>query len=478
MAQRTRREFLTDSLLTTAAAAAVPLVPSAEFAATPRKVGPNDLLRVGVVGVRGRGRGHTNEYRKSKDTEVVAICDADSAVIGGAMKAAPKAKYYQDIRKMLEDDSIDIISIASPNHWHSLMAIWAIQAGKHVYVEKPLSHNVHEGRALVKAARRYDKIVQHGTQARTHKATIEALEWLRSGGLGECNLAIGLCYKRRGSIGKVEGPQQPPETCDYELWTGPAEKLPLTRKKLHYDWHWDYNTGNGDMGNQGVHQMDIARWGLGLDGLPNGVASVGARLGYDDDGNTANTQICLFDYGPKRILFETRGLPTKPYEGAKIGVVFHCEDGYLVSASYGKVHAYDKDGKEVKVFKGGGNHFQNFIDAVKAGSNETLNAECEDGHKSSAMCHLGNISHFLGEDRTLDATDTPFEGEEAANESFRRFRDHLVENGIDAKTTNYTAGPRLTFEPDNELFVGDHAKRANELKTRKYRKGFVVPSQP
>ncbi len=370
MTQRTRREFFIDSLLAAAAAAVAGTgrSPALSPVVDRRRASPSDVIRVGVVGVRGRGRAHVLAYREQQDAEVVAICDADEGVISGAMKAAPDAKYVRDFRKLLEDDSIDVISIASPNHWHALMAVWAIQAGKHVYVEKPIGHDVFEGRKVVEAARKHGKVVQHGTQARSSKATIEAMEWLRGGGLGKVELAVGLCYKPRASIGKVAGPQQPPATCDYDLWTGPAEMRPLMREHLHYDWHWDFNTGNGDVGNQGVHQMDIARWGLGRDDLPAAVTSCGGRLGYDDDGNTPNTLISSFDYGDQHLIFEVRGLKTDPYRGARIGVVFQCEHGYLVSASYEKVVAFDEQGKQVKVFEGGGNHFRNFLDAVKAGT--------------------------------------------------------------------------------------------------------------
>jgi len=474
MSKLTRREFLEESLLATAVAAALPVLPGEAMGRTVTPSSPNEAIRVGVIGVRGRGRAHIVDFLKSKDSEVVAICDPDEGVTGLARKAAPRAKYYRDIRKMLEDDSIDAVSIATPNHWHSLATIWAVQAGKHVFVEKPISQNVAEGRVVVEASQKHGRLVQHGTQARSHKATMEAMDWLHAGGLGKIHVARGLCYKRRKSIGKVEGAQKPPATLDYDLWTGPAEMQPLMRKNLHYDWHWVWNTGNGDIGNQGVHQMDIARWGLGKMVFPNRVMSCGGRLGYEDDAETPNTHISVFDYGDQKIVFEVRGLKTGPYRTATIGTIFHCEHGYLVSASYSKVLAFDRDGKLMKTFTGGGNHIQNFLDAVKSGKESDLNSGPLEGHLTAALCHLGNIPYRLGQSRKLSATDTPFGETEVANETFRRFRSHLEENGFDASRTDYQAGPILTLDPSTEQFKGAHAAQANSLLTRKNRAPFLV----
>ncbi|MBC8327993.1 MAG: Gfo/Idh/MocA family oxidoreductase [Planctomycetes bacterium] len=475
MTQTSRRSFLGQSLLAAAMAAAAPLTPAYSRVLGRPKAGPNDLLRVGVIGVRGRGRAHIGGFKKSPDSEVVALCDCDEGVIGPAMKSVPDAEYFRDLRRMLEDDSIDVVTIATPNHWHSLAAIWALQAGKHVYVEKPVSHNVSEGRRLVEAAAKYRKIVQVGTQARSQPATREAMHWLHEGGLGEVELAYGLCYKRRESIGKVAGPQEPPATLDYDLWTGPAALQPLMRANLHYDWHWDFNTGNGDIGNQGVHQMDIARWGLQLDRHPERVVSLGGRLGYDDDGNTPNTQIALLDYGAEQVVFEVRGLETKAFRGASVGVVFIGEGGYLVSASYEKVQAYDVDGKLIREFKGEADHYQNFLDAVKADDPSLLNAPIREGHLSAAMGHLGNISYRLGQAQPLLADAAPFGASEAANRSFAGLCEHLGGNGIDAQACRIQRGPALRFDGAAERFTGEAAGAANPLLTRPARAGFAVP---
>jgi len=324
---------------------------------------------------------------------------------------------------------------------------------------------------VVSAAREHGRIVQTGTQARSCAATRDSIEWMQAGGLGQVELARGLCYKRRGSIGKVSRPQEPPATCDYDLWTGPARLVPLARKRLHYDWHWDFNTGNGDLGNQGVHQMDIARWGLGRAGLPTSVLSCGGRIGYDDDGDTPNTQIATFDYGDKQLIFEVRGLPTKPYRETHIGVIFHCADGYLVNGNYSKVVAFDRDAEVVKVFEGGGNHFQNFLDAVKSGKREDLTAECLEGHLSAALCHLANVSYRLGQPHTIEQA--PAAMDEATRESFAQCCEHLAANGLDA-STKLVLGPLLAFDAERERFVGERAEEASVLAARTGRTPFTA----
>jgi len=481
MGSVTRREFLEDSLTVTGAAAAAcvvsntgdPLTPEPSTFSLPDLEPRDEPVRMGVIGVRGRGRGHVGGFKGSKDSEVVAICNADEGVIGGAMKAVPNAKYHKDLRSLIEDPNVDAVSIATPNHWHALASIWALQAGKHVYVEKPLSHNVFEGRKLVEASAKAGRFVQHGTQARSHQATREAIAWLHAGNLGKVHVARALCYKRRGSIGKVNGPQPIPEKCDYDLWTGPADLVPLRRRSLHYDWHWDFNTGNGDIGNQGVHQMDIARWGLGCSGMPDRIISCGCRLGYEDDANTPNTLVTSMDYGDQKLIFEVRGLPTPAFKGAKIGVVFHCENGYLVIGSYSKCSAFDNDGKEIKTFRGGGNHFQNFLDAIKSGKHDDLTAGALEGHLSAAACHLANIPYRIGKTQALSKSDTPFGQDDAANESFARFRQHLVKNKIPL-TAGYDLGPMLQFDGKAETFVGDNAQLGNMFLSRNYRDGYVV----
>jgi predicted dehydrogenase len=484
-----RRDFLIDSALGAAgvaglAAVGSPLLHAAEK--TVKKSEANDTLHVAVVGVHGRGMSHVDGFlNKSLNTIITHVCDCDSGVIGRAMTRVEKAqghapKFEQDFRKLLDDKTIDVISIATPNHWHALMAIWAIQAGKDVYVEKPVSHEVSEGRRIVEAARKYNRICQTGTQCRSMAGTRAAIDFLHKGKLGKITLARGLCYKARGSIGKVDGPQEPPVTMDYDLWCGPA---PLTKPHhkspvfgtVHYDWHWFWDYGNGDLGNQGIHQMDVARWGLGKNELAKSVVSVGGRFGYVDDGETPNTQICVFDYGDCELIFEVRGLNTKHLQGAKVGNVFYGSKGYLVCPGYDSAVAYHPDGQIMEVFKGGEDHFGNFVKAVRSRKKEDLNADILEGHLSSALCHLGNISYRLGSEQPFSQQSKAFGDDKSAYETLARMGEHLKENKVPLDGTNYRAGRRLTVDPQAEAFVGD--SEANALLTREYRKPFVVPEK-
>ena len=332
MAKKTRRQFIEDSMFATAAAVTAG---TSVQASGSESSSPNERLNVAVIGVRGRGNSHLSAFASRKDTEVTWICDTDRDI--GAKRAKEVAKrqsgaeprFATDIRTILDDKSVDIVSIATPNHWHALGAIWAIQAGKDVYVEKPVSHNVSEGRRIVEAARKYEKIVQTGTQSRSNPGMQDAVQYLHANELGECKVARGLCYKRRKSIGDP-GVFEPPKSIDYNLYLGPAPLAQVTRKQFHYDWHWQTPYGNGDLGNQGIHQMDLARWGLNVDQLSKRVFSYGGRLGYTDAGDTANTQVVVHDYGDKSLVFEVRGLETKDYRGAKVGVIYECENGQLL----------------------------------------------------------------------------------------------------------------------------------------------------
>ena len=463
----TRRRFLEEGLLAAAAAIVVPSVLPIGCATVkaPRKPGP---WRVAVIGVRGRGRAHINGFKSEPDAEVTVICDPDEGVIEGAQQAVPGARYVKDLREVMEDPDVDIVTVATPNHWHALAAVWALDAGKHVYVEKPLSHDLGEGRALVDAAARAAKhgiVLQHGTQARSQPATIDAMDFLHSGGLGEVRLARGLCYKRRTTIGQVDGDQQPPATCDYDLWTGPAELHPLRRKNMHYDWHWDFNTGNGDIGNQGIHQLDIAAWGLGVQGFPDRVAAAGGRVGYVDDGDTFNSQVAAYAWGDKRMVFETRGLETPAFKGARIGVVFHCEKGYLVSAAYDKVTAFGLDEQPIQTFAGSASHYRTFLDAVNAGDPGAVTAGAMHGHVSAGLAHLANTANKLGADTALRAIERPFGDDEHGNTSWERMAAHLSDEGVGGDAT-IKVSPWLPFDPTTERFGGEHGAAADTLANR------------
>jgi len=414
---------------------------------------------------------------------LVALCDADSAVIAREVNRLTEAgslQTYTDMRKLLENKEIDVVSIATPNHWHSLAAIWAVQAGKDVYVEKPVSHNVWEGRQLVKAARKYGRIVQTGTQCRTNPGMREAVEYLHQEKLGKIKVARGLCYKRRPSIGKVDGPQPIPASIDYDLWCGPAPKDPLMRKHLHYDWHWVWPTGNGDLGNQGIHEMDVARWALGVQQLSPRVLSVGGRLGYEDDGTTPNTLIVFHDYKPAPLIFEVRGLPSgtgstkmDKYHGADIGIVVDCEAGSLVIGSYEAATAMDTNDKVIKKFQGHSSHFANFIQAVRSRNPSELHADILEGHLSSALCHTGNISYRLGKQQSPQAIADAVKNDPDLAETLSRMEEHLGANQVDLHKTPATLGAVLKMDPAKERFTNN--RKANQLLVRDYRPPFVVP---
>ena len=472
----TRRAFLKNSF---AAPVALSL-PARLWAAAP---GANSDIRVAVAGFGGRGKSHIGAFSKLPGVRLVALCDVDREILERQAEQFRKRNQpietCTDVRNLLDNKAIDVISTATPNHWHALITVWACQAGKDVYVEKPVSHNVWEGRQAVLAARRHNRIVQSGTQSRSDEALQQALAWVRAGNLGKIKIARGLCYKRRASIGKVDGPQPIPPNIDYDLWCGPAPKGPLMRKRLHYDWHWVWPTGNGDLGNQGIHQMDIARWALGKPALSPKVFSIGGRLGYVDDGETANTQMVVHDYGDALLIFEVRGLPAKSgaeamdrYRGESIGDVIECEGGYLSGTT-----VYDNEGKELRKFKGKGeeDHFANFIKAVRSRKVADLNADILEGHLSSALCHTGNISYRLGQQAEPDEIQATLKGDNAALDTLARMEEHLAANGVDLKQSKLALGPVLKMDPKKERFIGND--KANQLLTRNYRAPFVVPKK-
>lgn len=485
-----RRHFLEDSLLAAASAAAAATIgmPSASAATdTEHRAGPNERLRGAVIGCNGRGGEHVGVLIRRKDVELAYICDVDSKVGNrrceeiGKSQHGRKPKYARDLRTVLDDKSIDFVTIATPNHWHSLAAIWAMQAGKDVYVEKPVSHEVSEGRRDVQAAERHKRVCQAGMQSRSSPAIKEAVAYMREGKLGDVKLARGLCYKRRASIGP-SGHFQPPPEVDYNLWTGPAPILPVTRPRFHYDWHWQWPYGNGDIGNQGVHQMDIARWGLGIDSLADRVLSYGGRFGYTDAGETPNTDVSILEFGSdKTLVFEVRGLETAPFLGAKIGVIFYGSEGYLVCPNFSSGTVFDPKGNKVKTFvttASESTHFANFLQAVRQRKPEMLHAPILEGHLSAALCHLGNISYRLGQDHTVGETLEKlkeFKTNENAKETLDRVVAHLASDGVRLEgKTEFHLGPQLQFDPKSETFIDN--PRADALLTRDYRAPFVVPS--
>ncbi|MBN2137908.1 MAG: Gfo/Idh/MocA family oxidoreductase [Sedimentisphaerales bacterium] len=490
MSKFTRRDFMKTTMA--AGAAMVMAAPKS------RVRGANNDLRFAVVGTGGQGGGHIGYFNEKQGVRVVALCDADKSHVEGKAanfekKYGSKVDTYTDVRKLLEDKSIDAITSATPNHWHSLVTIWACQAGKDVYIEKPVSHNVWEGRKMVEAARKYDRIVQTGTQKRSSEAHKAAYEWIHAGNIGAIKWVRSFCYKPRGPetngiVYGTNGPNKLPDSVDYNLWCGPAEMEPLRRKELHYKWHWVWNTGCGDLGNQGIHEMDLGRWALGDPKLAPRVISFGGRLGVShtgDTGETANTHVIYFDYKPAPLIFEVRGLPKKKgdrsmdnFRGVRIGVVVHCENGYF-AAGDGGGWVYDNDGKKIKQFSGGGGggHHQNFIDAVRSHKVSDLNADIEKGHLSSALCHMGNTSYRLGKKMPVDEIRKTLGDNAEMIDSLDRTLEHLAANEVDLKAEPLTLGPMLTMDPEKEQYVGEYSEWANMYLKRNYREPFVVPDK-
>jgi predicted dehydrogenase len=431
---------------------------------------------------------------------LVAICDVDSDVLAKRAaeceKAGVKPTTYGDYRKLLEDKNIDAVVLGTPNHQHSLQTIWGLQAGKDVYCEKPLSHNVWEGRQAVEAAKKYTKnIVQAGTQNRSSEDIVDAMAYVRAGKIGKIKWARALCYKQRDSIGRTTGPQAVPASIDYNQWTGPADLTPPRRNSpkngpVHYDWHWFWNYGGGDITNQGIHQMDVARWFLGEPGLPPTVMSFGGRFGYLDDAETPNTLISVLGYQKAPLIFEVRGLPMKAgmramdkYMGTDVGVVVQCEGGYVTIGSNGGAVVYGNDKKKIETFAKNtlGQHRANFVKAVK--NRKVVNGLVEECHYSSALCHLANVSYLVGAEKTNAALAESIKSDVNTKDSFARMIDHLKANEVNVDTTKTTVGPLLKIDGKTEMFTGSDStivKAANNSPLRKREgrgefKSFLLP---
>ncbi len=410
-----------------------------------RILGANDRIHVAIVGLGGRGRAHLGYYMAIPAAQIVAVCDVDQAAQERAVamvekKTGAKPAVYTDFRKLLEDKEVHAVSIATPNHWHALQTIWACQAGKDVYVEKPACHNVWEGLKMIEAARKYNRMVQVGSQGRSAPHKIRAMQLLREGVIGKVYLSKGLCFKRRRSIGrKPDGPAPP--GVNWDLFLGPAPMRPFNENRFRYNWHWFWDTGNGDIGNQGVHEMDIARWGLGDITWPTYVVSTGGKYVYDDDQETPNTQLATFDYGDCEIVFEVRGLITGGEDGLQprgentIGNLFLGSEGYMAVDGAG-FQVYKGEKRELAMDEKADRgdtipHIENFFKAVRSRNYKDLTADVEIGVISASLCHLANISYRL-------------------------------KRG-------------LRFDPRSVKFIGDD--EANRMLTREYRKPYVVPEK-
>ncbi len=443
--KNSRREFIKKSAIASSAAFVAPTIISS------RAFGANDRINAAVLGVNGRGKSHISGLMVQENVEVTMLCDPDMNVLKERQKDF-KEKYNknvdleQDLRRVMDNKDIDVVSIASPNHWHALSVIWACQAGKDAYVEKPGSHNVWEGRKMVEAAQKYGRIVQHGVQLRSSPAINEAIQLMRDGYIGRVYMARGLVFRWRGDIGN-KGFSSVPDGLDYDLWTGPAPMRPFTENLVHYNWHWHWDYGNGDVGNQGIHETDLCMWGLDV-GLPTKITSMGGKFLWDDCKETPELLTSIYKYPDedKIIQFEVRPWCTNSEEGATVGNIFYGDKGIIVVDGYDKYKSYlGKDRTPGKSGEDGGEsgsemdrglggtdaHFANFIEAVRKRDKTILNGPVETAHLSSALAHLGNIAYRL--DRVL------------------------------------------TFNPDSETFVND--PEADEMLTRNYRGDYVVPDK-
>jgi len=469
--------------------------------------GANDDIRVAVIGFNGRGSGHISDLtnaQKIPGVRLVALCDVDSGVmdekVAALDKKGIKVKTYTDYRKLLEDKDIDAVTIATPNHTHTLIALTALAAGKHVFVEKPVCHNIHEGAALVKAGAAVEGklILQHGMQRRSDLGWAAAVDYVKSGEIGKLLLSRGTNYKPRKSIGKVSAPVEPPKNVDYNLWAGPREMAPIMRERFHYDWHWQWAYGNGDIGNQGPHQLDVGRWVLGNPDAPLRVMSFGSRWGYEDDGQTANNQMALYDWGSGKVplLFDNRGLPAKDMNWGKgkaeggapvyyvsgqgkggstqIGNVFHCEGGYVAESK-----AYDNEGKMIKKFddfRDGPGHMPNFIASIRAGKRVNPNLHISHGFQCAALAHLANVSYRLGKKVAPGEIKERLQGDKYASETFENFVANLSANQVDINAQQASLGPWLSFNPETLKFEGEFAAEAQALDQETYREEFKLPT--
>jgi predicted dehydrogenase len=499
MHSATRRDFLQNSIAGGLALGMPGMMIRPERSA--RSHGPNETIHVAVVGlgdtrakggVGGRGHQLIPRLREIPGVKIVALCDIDQSFIHRELQAfterGDKVATHMDLRRVFDDKTIDAVVVALPNHWHALATIWACQAGKDVYVEKPFSHDLWEGRQMVAAARKYGRMVQVGTQSRSSMLLRHAFDHLRGGQLGAIRFAHALVYRAREGIGQVHSPTPIPSSLNYDLWCGPAPKTPLMRKQLNYEWHWFWATGNGEIGNNGIHVIDVCRWALGQDRTPPRALSIGGRFAFHDCGETANTQIALFDYQPAPLICEVRNVsvaqgaaPMGKFRGRDHGVIIDCEGGYFAGDASGGA-LFDNKGKKIKDINDDGGaerletaHLSSFVNAVRSRVAGDLAAEALEGHRSTACCHMANISQRLGKQSSPDTIRDVIKGSQELSDAFDRCHEYLRKNGVDLGVTQATLGPWVTLDPRTDRFVGDFADDANRLSRRQYREPFVVP---
>ncbi|MEM6910450.1 MAG: Gfo/Idh/MocA family oxidoreductase [Verrucomicrobiota bacterium] len=448
--------------------------------------GANERVRLGLIGCGSRGGKLARNFGELGEVDLVALSDADRE----RMETLPLPEgalpqVHQDYRRLLDDPTIDAVVIATPNHWHALMGIQGLDAGKHVHVEKPLSHSIWEGRQLVNFAAQSQLVAMTGTQHRSDPGIRAAAESIQRGDLGAVQFIHSMHFSVRNPIQAASAPREAPATCDEELWAGPAPLVGTThRERFHYDWHWFWNWGNGEMGNWGPHRSDDIRHLLGWEApaVPDNVISLGGRYLWQDGGETANMQLAYFDYQGLPVVFEVRNLPRAAGQnapgsmrGTRSANFVQCEGGsYVIGRSGGR--SFDLEGQPVGEFKGNGGqpHFGNFIAAIK-GEASALTASMEAGHHGANLCHVSNISYRLGMEMDREEAESHFQANQALVESLQSFLGQIEANGVDLASEGIRVGPSLRFDPQKEMFVGPLAERANQLVKGSYRPGFVVP---
>ena len=474
-----RRHFLQG---TTAAGAGL-LITGTQ--ASGQVVGANDRLRVAVIGVNGRGQAHISGYQSQDNVEIAYLVDPDARTLAASLKKVQASPGGQscvgvaDIRKVLEDKTVDAISVATPNHWHSLMTIWGAQAGKHVYVEKPLSHDVEEGRVAVEAQKKYGVVVQHGTQNRSSAQIAGLHEAIQAGKFGRLKISYGYCCKPRAGIG-FKPDSDAPANLDWDLWRGPADIDQFHANLVHYNWHWFWKTGNGDLNNQGTHQLDIARWALDTDVThPTRVMAIGGRFQWKDQGETPNTMMAVAEYSNgQSVFFNVRNVNYKGYENQVENEYYFEDGGRIVRGMY--YPAGSKEGQKVSVPNGkvtpGGN-WGSFVSACRAGKPEMANGNALDAHYGCVLGHLMNNSYRLGTNAPFNVKSGKFGDNRDAAEHFEKLHSVMRDGvGVPENGNQYTVGPWLTFDPKTETHVGEMAAQANRLLKDPNRPGFEIPA--
>ncbi|MCC7339232.1 MAG: Gfo/Idh/MocA family oxidoreductase [Pirellulaceae bacterium] len=449
-------------------------------------LGANDRVRVAVAGVNSRGKGHLNDLMALPNVEVAWVIDPDQTVLESTMRLVEgqsggksKPRGTADVRIALEDKSLDAITVATPHHWHSLITIWAAQAGKHVYVEKPMSHDVGEGRVVVEAQKKYGVVIQHGTQSRSSAKIAGLHAAIHAGKFGRLKIAYGYCCKPRGSIG-VEPISEPPAYLDWDLWRGPADIQEFHANYVHYDWHWFWKTGNGDLNNQGTHQLDIARWAIDPDQThPVRAMAIGGRFLWNDQGETPNTMFAMAEYpNGQQVFFNVRNVNYEGYEKQVENEYYFEDGGRIVRGQY--FAKGSSEGETVEVEDGpvtpGGN-FGAFITACRAGDPSLANGTAPEAHYSCVLGHLMNNSYRLGEQLPFNKRAGRFGDNADAAEHFGRLHDVMADGvGIPQDGNHYTVGPMLTFDPQAEQHTGEHAQAANVLLKDNNRPGYEIPT--